>query len=562
MQSKSFFSRKSHNMTINLKRKLLVAVSIGTFLLHGAAQTITQVAAPKLISVPVTFAKGLAGWDPGPKVSFSADGQYLMAYTELEAKVWRMPEGALIYRFNTALMKDDPNRGLLNYMACGIHITSDEKYLYTHGGTGQDYGLMPMDIETGQLLANGRIKDSLRNGSYQYRRELINSNEASVKMREKFKSLKIVGAQDFNMDDNISVYSMIPSADYPGEVIVAFWRSFTGNKNFIKEHMTQSVKQVRAAMKSRGNEKFIDIHAARYNPKTNTAVYLGNMMKGVVNADVFEREFYLFLSPIDDIACIQGVKSLKKTAYDMGIVGSPSFTTVNSYSGNVLWDPATTLRGQFSFDGFNDFGFPVFKVLNEELVASKFVFEPGTGKVLHRYTFSTALPKRYVHNLQWNAVVAVEQLADKSWTLALYDGTTGKHLLSFPDEQASLNVAAAKDAEIKRHNDYVNAAQKAMHDSWDRQMAENAAASLAFQQQKAREAADHAANYKPCPLCKGTGVWVNTGVAKAYRKTSYSEGRALDGSRTTIKHTESSTGGYWEQRGPCLKCSGRGEVRR
>lgn len=549
-------------MTYIVKRNLLVAVSIVASILIGAAQTITEVAAPQLIEVPVTFAKGLGGWDNGPKVSFSADGQYLMAYTELETKVWRMPEGALIYRFSTAMMKDDPKRGVLNYSAGPAIITADGKYLYTHGGSGQDYGMMPMDMKTGELLANGPIKDSLRNGSYQYQRELINSREARNKMLEQFKSLKIVGAQDFKAADELSVHCMIPSAAYPGEIVVAFWRSFTGSNSFIKDNMTKSVKEVRAEMKSRGNNKFLDIHAARYNPTTNTAVYLGNLMKGVVNADVFEAEFYLSLSPLDDIAYIQGVRSLAKTAYTMGRVGSPYFTSVNSFNGTVLWDPATTLRGQFSFDGFNDFGFPVFKVFNEELVASKIVFEPGTGKILHRYTFSTALPNRYVHNLQWNAVVAVEQLSDKSWTVALYDGTTGKHLLSFPDEQASRNIAAATDTENKRFNDYVNANQKAMQESWDRQIAENAAAALAVQQQKAKHAADHAANYKPCPECNGTGVWVNSGIAKAYSKTTYSEGRASDGSAVTIRHTESSNGGYWEQRTACLRCSGRGEVHR
>ena len=549
-------------MTSILKRNLLVAVSICVSLLSSYAQTITQVAAPQLIDVPITFAKGFNDWTGVPQVSFSLDGQYLMANTEQEAKVWGMPEGELIYRFNIAMMKDDPKRGLMNYRAGTPTITVDGKYLYTDGGNGQDYGLMPMVMETGELLENGPVKDSLRNGSYQFRREIISSHEAKLKMLQQFRSLKIVGAQDFSSDDGLSVQSMVPSSAYPGEVIVAFQRSFKGTNSFIKENMNQSVKEVRADMKSRGQERFVDVHAARYNPKTNTAVYMGNMMKGIINADVFEGEFQLFLSSIDDIAYIQGVKSLKKTAYNGGRVGSPYFTSINSNDGKVLWDPSTTLQDQFIFDGFNDFGFPVFKALNNYFVTSKFVFEPFTGKVFQRYSFSAPLPEKYVHNIQWNVVVAVEQRADKNWTVALYDGKTGKHLLSLSDEQAALNMATATATEAKRHDDYINAYQKAMRESWDRQLEEQAAASQALQQKKAEDDATHAANYKPCPECKGTGVWVNSGVAKAYRKTTYSEGRALDGSRTTIKSTESSTGGYWEQRSPCLKCNGRGEVRR
>lgn len=538
----------------------LIALSFFVASTPAVAQT-TQVAEPQLINMPVSFGKDLHEYSNGPKISFSADGQYLMAFTDLEAKVWHMPEGTLVYRFNTAMMTDDPKRRILNYRAGPPVITADGKYLFTNS-TGQDYGMMPVELETGELVANGLIKDSLRNGSYQYRRELLGSRPERDKMLLQFRSLKISGLDDFSNDDQLSIHSMVASAGYPGEIIVAYWRAFAGSRGFINDNLKESVKEVRANQKRLSQNVFSDIHVARYNPSTNTAVYLGNALKGAFNMNLFKEEFFLALSPIDDIVYVQGIKSPEKLAYSRGRVGSPTFASVNSYNGTVLWEPSTTIKNQFSFDGYNDFGFPIFKEIKNDEVLSKTVFEPNTGKVILKYAFSAPLHSSYVHNVQWNVVVATQQLADKSWAMALYDGSTGKHLLSFPDEQASRNSAASSDAEIKRINDYNTAAQKAMHDHWDRQTEQWAHEAVAEQKRKAADAVTHAANYKPCPVCKGTGVWVNSGVAKAYRRVSYSEGRSLSGSRTVIKNVESSTGGYWEQRSACLKCYGKGEVRR
>lgn len=538
----------------------LVALSWVVAVTPAAAQT-TQIVKPQLINVPVSFGKDLHEFSNGPKVSFSADGQYLMANTDLEAKVWHMPDGELVYRFNTAMMTDDPTRRILNYRAGPPVITSDGKYLFTNS-TGQDFGMMPVALETGELVGNGQVKDSLRNGTYQYRRELLGSRAERDKMLSQFRSLKISGHDDFSDDDKLSIHSMVASATYPGEIIVAFWRSFAGSRGFINDNLKESVKEVRAKQKRSSQNVFRDIHVARYKPATNTSVYLGNVLKGAFNMNLFPEEFFLALSPVDDIVYVQGIKSPEKLAYSRGRVGSPTFASINSYSGAVLWEPSTTIKNQFSFDGYNDFGFPVFKEIDNYEVLSKTVFEPNTGKVVHKYAFSAPLHRSYVHNIQWNAVVATEQLSDKSWSIALYDGSTGKHLLSFPDEQASRNSAAASDAEIKRINDYNTAAQKAMHDHWDRQAAQWAREAVAEQQKKAADAITHAANFKPCPSCKGTGVWVNSGVAKAYRRVSYSEGRSLSGSRTTIESVESSSGGYWEQRSACLQCWGKGEIRK
>ncbi len=543
--------------------KCLLFVLLALLPAFAPAQTVTPVAAPQLIPVPTTFGKGLNNSDGGPQVSFSADGQYLMANTQTEAKVWHLPDGEMIYRFNIALMVgEDPKRQLLNYRAGPPVITTDGKYLYTYGGTGQDYGMMPMEMETGTMLRKGLTRDSIRNGSYQYARELINSHEAKIKMLQQFHRLKINGADDFEDEDALNVQSMVASTAYPGQVIVAFWRGFAGSKSFITSNLKESVKQVREVQKRSTANRFYELHAARYNPATNTPVYMGKVLNRIVALDVFNRDFYAALSPVDDIAYLQYTSSPQRKAFSLGPVGSPTVATINDLNGTPLWVPSATGAGALAFKGFDAFGFPFFDEMKDDKVLSRQVFEPLTGKLLYKYLFSAALSPRYRYNLQWNVVVAVEQLEDKNWTVALYDGTTGKHLLSLPDEQEARNASAATDAENKRQNDYVNAYQKAMRESWDRQQAQYAREAREEQEKKRVDAIAHAKIFRPCDLCSGTGVWVQSGYVNASRKTSYSKGRSSDGSRATIVTTVSNPGGRWEQRGPCLRCNGRGEVRR
>jgi len=537
-----------------MKHKLFVSIIILLVtILPGAAfaQTI-NVVAPKLVAAPVAFADATYG--TAPSVYFSSDGRYLLAHTGREAKAWRMPEGELVYRFNTSMMKDDKTRGVLNYAVTGIEITADGKFIYTRGGSGQDFIMIPAYLETGELLEDGLVKDSIKNGLYQFRRGLKNIGEASIRVMNEFygstSPLLIKRSKDGNFDEKLGILGLTASADYPGEIIVCYRQTFCGSRSFINEHLTKSVKEVREQQFSSNRCQFYDVHASRFNPATNTAVYLGNLLKGFGGVD-FRETIKVVPSPLGDVIYVTA------DAMKTGV----AFHSFNSPDGKVLWDPSKKLQGNFSFMSFDDFGNVVFRTFNGRAVTSEVQLDALTGEVLHQYIFSAPLLQN-VYNAQWNLNVAVSKTTSGDYGISMYDAVSGEHRLSVNDAEGAAAITAKTTAEINRFNAYVAANQKAMQDSWDLQIAENARYAQAAREKKIVDDAAHATAYKPCPLCSGTGVWVNSGVAKAYRKTSYSEGRALDGSRTTIKSTESSTGGYWEQRGPCLKCHGRGEVRR
>lgn len=544
---------------------LSITFSLTAATLNGNAQQ-TTVVSPKLVAAPVAFAKLGNGtqWDGGPVISFSEDGQYLLGFTTREAKAWLMPEGELVYRFNTSMQKEDKSRGVLNYMVTGIKITPDGKYIYASGGSGQDFMMMPADLATGELLPDGLIKDSLKKGTYQLRRGIRNSTDVSMQVMKalwgRSSALMIKRDKDGDFDDNLTIYGIVSSVAHPGELIICYTQSFCGSRSFIKDRLTESVKQIRSKQNNSNGCQFFDVHVARYNPATNTSVYLGNALKGAGWVDFMDTDLILSPSPIDDIVYVSGLKIKDNMpAYLTGPVGKNSFASFNTVDGKVLWEPATKLKGDFVFSGFNEFGNAVFKTVSSNLINSEVVFEPLTGNMLSTRTFLSPKPKVY-YNAKWNINVAVGKTASGDWGVSIYSADNGEYMLAVADQKGSTEITAKTQAELDRFYAAIAANRKAMQEAYDRRLAEDARAASAYQEKLSRDAAYQAANFRSCPLCKGTGVWVVSGVAKAYRKTSYSEGRALDGSRTTIKSTESSTGGYWEQRGACLKCGGRGVV--
>ncbi|MGF2411720.1 MAG: hypothetical protein ACQUYJ_05295 [Ferruginibacter sp.] len=535
--------------------------------LKGNAQQ-TTVVSPKLVAAPVAFAKLGNGiqWDAGPTISFSEDGQYLLGFTQREAKAWLMPEGELVYRFNTSMQKEDKSRGVLNYAVTGIKITPDGKYIYASGGSGQDFMMMPADLATGELLPDGLIKDSLKKGTYQLRRGIRNNADVSMQVMQSFwgqsSPLMIKRDKDGDFNDQLIIYGMVSSVAHPGELIICYTQSFCGSRSFIKNRLTESVKEIRSKQYNSNRCQFFDAHVARYNPATNTSVYLGNALKGAGGVDFMDHQLILSPSPVDDIVYVSGLKSKdNKPAYTTGPVGKPSFASFNTLDGKVLWEPATKLKGNFVFNGFNEFGNAVFKTVTDNTINSEVVFEPLTGNVLSTRTFLSPKPKVY-YNAKWNINVAVTKTASEDWGVSIYNAGNGEYMLAVADQKGATEITAKTQGEMDRYYAFLAANRKALQEAYDRRLAEDARAAVAYQEKLSRDAAYHAAHFKTCPLCNGTGVWVVSGVAKAYRKSTYSEGRALDGSRTTIKSTESSTGGYWEQRSACLKCSGRGVVAR
>ncbi len=520
------------------------------------AQT-TTVVAPIPVPAPVAFAPGVipGRWNPAPTVYFTPDGEYVLGYTELEAKVWHMPEGELVYRFNPSMMHDDKTRGVLNYSVRDVLLTPDGRYVYTKGGRGDEI-LIPVDLQNGEIVENGLVRDSIRNGEYQLKHGIKDIRQAALGIYKKLlypktSPLLIKRKSATSFGEGLTMLGLTSSHDFPGEIVVCFSQSFCGTDKFIKQYVKENVKDVRKEQNRSNGCHYYDFHAARFNPASNTAVYLGNILKGFAGID-YNSDVTAIPSPVDDIIFISG--------YD--IKTKQNFQTINTYDGTVLWKPSDVIKGTNTFVGFNDFGFAVFKVLNGNATVAELTYNAVTGKLISQNNFSPALPKNHIYNADWNVQVVINELADRSFSLAIYDARTGKHLTSLTDDAGAKQFATAYGNAYRAWETNIAAAQKAMQDSWDRQKAQFALASQQLNAQKAREDATHSAKYKTCPLCKGTGLWITSGVARAYSKTTFSEGRALDGSRTTIRSTESGKGGYWEHRSACLKCFGKGEILR
>lgn len=519
------------------------------------AQT-TKTVTPKIVPAPAAFASSIGAWNPEPTVLFTKDGQYVLGFTEREAKAWRMPEGKLVYRFNTGMVKDDPKRGVLNYGVSDLLITADRKYIYAKGSQGRDFVMLPMDLETGKLLANGPLKDSLKSGEYQLKQGIRSSNEATFGILERFYSPKtspliINREKATSFEEGLTILGITSSPRYPGELIICFKQSFCGSRNFINKHLKESVKDVRKEQYRSNGCSFEDVHAARFNPTDKTATYLGNILKGYIGVD-YGYNISALPSPTGDVVLLSGTDLVKHEP----------FQSMNTFDGTVLWKPSDVIKGKNRFKGFNDFGFAVFTVYDGDFTTEELTFDALTGKLISKSIFSPPLPKNYIYNSQWNVNVVINKLEDGSHSLGVYDASSGNPLLSLTDEAGAKQYASTIKSAYNSWEANTAAAQKAMQDSWDRQLAGFARESQELKAKNAKDEATHAANFKPCPQCNGTGVWITSGVAKAYSKTSYSEGRALDGSRTTIKSTESSSGGAWEHRAACLKCFGRGEIHR
>ena len=75
-----------------------------------------------------------------------------------EAKVWKLPEGSLVYRFNTGNLPGD-KLGIDSNKVRGFFITADGNYVYRSSGRSYN-GLFPhADNETSDWNVSIEIKN-------------------------------------------------------------------------------------------------------------------------------------------------------------------------------------------------------------------------------------------------------------------------------------------------------------------------------------------------------------------------------------------------------------------
>ena len=187
-----------------------IIAALFTSLCSGSlqAQRSIQVAPPKESApLPVAFA--------GEKISgfgmdISEDGQYLLAHSLREAKVWKLPEGELIYRYQAGSSKGDKN-GVYSqrFSYQPLVITHDGKYVFVSANGGPQ-ALEAAELLTGELVPDGLLLDSLKAGKYK---------QAPALLRFAVKTDALPVPRDFNnggREEPASVSGIAQDIQHPG----------------------------------------------------------------------------------------------------------------------------------------------------------------------------------------------------------------------------------------------------------------------------------------------------------------------------------------------------------
>lgn len=521
----------------------------------AAGQSIFKMSAPKEGHIPAAFSRR-----GGSEVHFkmAQNNQYILAHTDKEAKVWKMPEGILVYRHQM-----DQNLGSVAWSVIkSVNITSDGKYVYTSGGTQSDLVLFAASLETGMELQNGPVLDSLKAGTYQMVRGVRSKDEVPPAMFANLQNTPslILPPRPYKYDDlggteGIEFLVVVQDKTTPGAfLIVSEWEYCQGGKwlQAATKKMGDDFKEYRKMQKKKWNCQLKDYHISRYFPATGSGEYIGKIIPGVEQVD-YTRIESVYPSPFGDVVVVrfQGADSL----------------AIYSVRGVPLW--STPTGEKWKFDHWDDQGNLMIRILGEGL---KYHYSPTNTFSLRR-PFTGALIKEYQLAKpaifceiidEWGMLVDI-QYSEDDFTIGLYSIEDGRRMIALTDAEgaAKFSKAYQNEAEvIKRQYEANVAANERAYVTMQEAHRQARLASYAAEKEKlaanAAASAEHAKYFEKCSKCAGTGGEYVEDFYITYSSTLLGESKFYTTSQVNAtKHISP-----YKKFQSCTRCWGKGEIRR
>ena len=496
------------------------------------AQKTIVVAQPVVTNVPAAFG-GVVN-DADVKLSVTNDGRFALAYTDHEAKAWKLPEGELIYRYQNA--KDRIK---------GMFLTTDGRYLYTTSKREA------ADAETGELLQDGILRDSIVDGTYNIQRDGLTLKTMPLELQSSLSksgsSPLWVKRPDYdNKDYNeyITLRAMAPDEARPGNYLMVYSQQFYGSRKWIEENLKTSFKETRQTQKEGGaNQR--DFHIASYSAATGKAEYLGKLMDGVeyINYGGVDK---INISATDNIVLVSLYKD-SVTYHAYSSTGKPLWTT-----------PYIYYNGDLHFD---QNGNMVTREQNKNTEEAIAVRNTETGILLTRYLLP-GTPYQMQLIPAWGMMAMVSKTKDGNLAITLHNAETGEQMITLTDNDAAAYFATKykADAAARLAKEEALAARRSAY--WAEVNRLNAEAERAAFIKNAAAAADHAKNWQICPKCNGKGYFTNYGYSSGSSKTFQTKRRnEYTGDESLHWETETKPGGSYSTTVTCSRCHGNREVR-
>lgn len=534
-----------------------IVLLLSVYASGAMAQTI-NIAQPEQVKVPVALANTGEG---APTFFTTPDGKYAVAYTRREAKAWRLPDGELVYRYQAGMDDPRPGKNYYDKFVNRVTITADSKIIYVSGRSWAEEVIVAADLETGELLMDGMLLDSLKSGAYQMKRSVGSFDEIEWNYRAVLTDpwsspLKI--KRDYKMIDKpgregVTLKSIVPAKQYPGEVIICYKQSYCREGKWLGEAADKTNTTIREIEKLRTKDNtclFMDAHAARVNLTTQTVTYLGAVPKGVQGVD-YGYIHEIHPSPYGDV---------------VGIVFNGAYDTIRFYSmdGVELW--RTPKESAYSFTKYDDEGNVVLREKasdGSQYISSR---KPLTGVLISRYQLPAENSNRYFLE-QWGMLANISQGSDNNYTLTLHDAFNGKMLLALTDDIAAAQFAngykavVAKAEKERQERIRLQEQQRVYWEEERRRQRDRASAEESkYYVNNKTAATQHTSNYKQCPACGGTGG--------EYVQDTYTQSTVTTlwgGPRVGAAGYQKTTKTYntpYKKFVQCNKCWGKGEVKK
>jgi hypothetical protein len=533
---------------MNLSR-LLATILCSAAITTSQAQLI-GVATPTGAHVPAAL-----GGLPGAEVKFwvAQNGQYAVAHTSKEARVWRLPEGELVYRF-----QQGSNLGSVAWNVIkDVTVTEDGRYVYASGGSWNEHVLAPVDLSSGKALSAGPTLDSLKSGLYQMRLGARNFLELERKLQSTLTeptSSPILQKRPYDYDypkfiEGIRIEDAVRDASMPGSTLICFQQEYCQGGKWLKkalEKAGQDYKWHKKIVDNTGDCQLEDMHVVRYTPGSNKVEYLGPGVPGVERID-YKDINELHLSPFGDVVAVEF-----QNDYD-------NFH-IYSLSGQELWTMAAT-----DFLSFDDRG----NVLLRRKEAGKVLvskYKPLSGTEVLSYELPASMPDLRIID-GWGMAANIQKASDGNISISLHDQTTGRMMLALTDAEAAKSFTAQYANEVETLAREREERIRRNEEAWQRHQEQSqkaAAAANARETERyaanAAAAAEHAKYYQFCSKCGGSGGTYEQDYYTTNR-TEVIAGGAHVGWQSVRTTTVKNYSPY-KKFVPCTRCWGKGEVRK
>lgn len=526
---------------ILFKKFISVAILLAGAFETSSAQKIINIPMPVVGNVPSAIAA--TGDGSVADISIHRNGTLAVATGDNELKVWTLPEGTLIYRFQRPL-SGDPSNQRRDYGELRLVFTGDEKYMFAY------LSKEVAETESGELLPEGALLDSVLNYTYDARRGYYANvqkipNGLEKKLRD-MKASPLAVKRDYSnwaSDESIELIAVQRNPFDNNVLNLIYTQSHCGDNEWIRKTLKKEVKYVREQQKKDGKCEYYDTYWATYNLITGKAQILGRFSDSTVTDESnYYQPFSAKISPFGDVAVIR-------------FAGPEALYSPN---GRLLWKGA--LNEDVNFKYFDGVGNVV--LMREATRGGKVtisVHDAVSGNSIVEYRLPGNLRKMKMRFVEQMGLFSyISKVADGNFTVTFHEPETGKMLFSLTDDEATEAFALkyATDAVMfaAQNEARQQAQQRSQQEAYLQSVADH---NRAYNRDVAeRNGSRTTTNTNACATCNGSGWEMTKGYL--YNKTTreYSSGAGSG----TVNYRVTSTPVYsnYESRQICSVCGGRG----